>query len=320
MNTILKRTTAIAALAALPLAPIAAQAQSQGEQSQSQYGVQSKSETVPSDRDIKIYKSQEDKAPAKADVTKRDGEYIERSTQNAAENDSQADDDTGASTADNTTQNALKGKPDQAAASDTQTGQPAVNTQTSDAFEGKNVKPGVEPGEPPAQEQTQAGAGQEADLLVAKVGDSEIHRSDVLGVIGMLPPQLQQQPPEMLIPMALDQLVLRELILQEAQKEGLENDPEVTGMATDASDQAREDAMVQVWLDRQLADAVTEAKVNETYGTIQGQLGPQAPELEQIRPQIEQELRRQAFNEISTDLQADADVTIYGPDGQPVAQ
>lgn len=51
-----------------------------------------------------------------------------------------------------------------------------------------------------------------SDALVATVGDAEIRNSDLMRAIGALPPQLSSQPPEMVMSMALQQLVLRVLI------------------------------------------------------------------------------------------------------------
>jgi hypothetical protein len=158
------------------------------------------------------------------------------------------------------------------------------------------------------------------DAVVAKVGEREIRRSDVLTAIGKLPPELQQQPPEMLIPIAIDQLVMRELILQEAKEAGLESAPEVGALAQGSSQDARDDAMVRVWLDKELGQAVTDQKVNETYDAVKQQMGDDAPSIEALRPQIEQELRQQAFLDLSEELQADAEITVYGPDGRPITQ
>jgi hypothetical protein len=49
-------------------------------------------------------------------------------------------------------------------------------------------------------------------------------------------------------------------------------------------------------------------------------MGDQAPDVETLRPQIEQELRQQAFLDLSRDLQKDAEITLYGPDGEVVSQ
>ena len=201
---------------------------------------------------------------------------------------------------------------------DTQQGQGETQTQQSQGGQQTGQQAGQQ--QSPDQETGQAKAGQDEDMVVAKVGDREIRRSDVLTVIGMLPPQLQQQPPEMLIPIALDQLVMRELILQEAMEDGLANDPTVSALGEGSPEGAKEDAMVQVWLEQELGKAVTEEKVQQTYDTVKQQMGDQAPDVETLRPQIEQELRQQAFLDLSRDLQEDAEITLYGPDGQAVTQ
>ena len=204
-----------------------------------------------------------------------------------------------------------------------QTQQGQTETQPQQSSESQQTGQGTDQqaGQQQAGQQ-QGGQAQKAgqDMVVAKVGDREIRRSDVLTVIGMLPPQLQQQPPEMLIPIALDQLVMRELILQKAQQAGLENDPQVQSLAETASERAKEDAMVQVWLDKELGKAVTDEKVQQAYDTAKQQLGDQVPPIEAVRPQIEQQLRQQAFVDMSQELQSNAQVTLFGPDGQPIAQ
>lgn len=373
MTGILKRTTAIAALAALPLAPLAAHAESQ--QMTGDHGLQSQSALVPGEKAIDASKAQADTAPDTAQATRTDGGQVERMApdtrlQIASDSTHQATSD-GDAKGDAALKKVMQGQdtspgvePGQPPAQqqaisggdaqqaegngklkgvmqgqDTspgvEPGQPPAQQQAisgddaqqaegdadlKDVMQGQDTSPGVEPGQPPAQQQ-QAVDGDAPDVLVARVGEKDIMRSDILGVIGQLPPQMQSQPAEMLIPLALDQLVLRELILQEARDAGLEEDEEVTSMAAeDAPQIERENAMVQVWLDRELEGAVTDAGVSETYGAIQQQMGAEAPPLEQIRPQIEQELRRQAFADISADLQADADVTLFGPDGEPLTR
>lgn len=161
---------------------------------------------------------------------------------------------------------------------------------------------------------------QQPDALVATVGDAEIRGSDVMTVIGMLPPRLQSQPPEMLVPIALQQLIFRELILEQARAQNLADDPEVVALVEGSAQGAEEDAMVQVWIDRETANAVTEDAVLQVYGTLQPQGDQPVPQIEELRPQIEQHLRQQAMQEIQTRLQQDADIILYDPSGQPVAE
>ena len=165
----------------------------------------------------------------------------------------------------------------------------------------------------------QAEGGQE-DTLVATVGDAEIRGSDVLTVIGMLPPQMQSQPPQMLVPIALEQLILRELILEQARAANLAQDPEVIALVEGTAQGAEEDAMVQVWVDRELAGAVTDAEVERVYGTLQPQGQQPVPPMSELRPQIEQHLRQQAMQDIRDSLREGADIVFYDPSGQPVMQ
>ena len=184
----------------------------------------------------------------------------------------------------------------------------------------------------PAQEQTQqqssqstTGPGQmggdrQQDAVVATVGEAEILGSDVMTFIGMLPPQLQSQPPQMLVPLALEQLIFRELILEDARAQNLADDPEVVALVDGATQTAADDAMVQVWIDRETAGVVTDEAVQQAYDQAQSQGAQDLPPLEDVRPQIEQHLRQQALQEIRTRLSEGADIVVYDPTGRPVEQ
>jgi hypothetical protein len=159
---------------------------------------------------------------------------------------------------------------------------------------------------------------QQAEALILTVGDTEIRGREVMEAIGALPPQLRQQPLDMLVPIALDQLVMQELILQEAKNANLQNDPEVRALADPAAQAAQERAMVQVWLQRQLQERVTDQQIQQVYDGIKAaQPNAAVPPLEQIKPMIEQQVRQQALTEIRNNLRQGADITFYGPSGQP---
>lgn len=170
------------------------------------------------------------------------------------------------------------------------------------------------------QKAAQADGMEQPDALLATVGEADIRGSDVMSVIAMLPPGLRSQGPEMLVPLALDQLILRELILEEARAQNLAEDPEVARLSEGAAQGAEEDAMVQVWIDRELAGAVTDEAVRQVHDRLRPQDGQAVPPLEQLRPQIEQHLRQQAMQEIRDRLRQDAEVTFYDPSGQPVRE
>lgn len=161
------------------------------------------------------------------------------------------------------------------------------------------------------------GSGQ-SDRLIATVADTEIKASDIEAAVTALPPQLRQQmPAEMLARMAVDQLVLRAMILEDAKSQNLAEDPEVRELA-DANQQRNEDdAIVQVYVQRALEGVVTDEKVQSTYDEIASQSEEEIPPLDQVRPQIEQQVRQQRLAEIRDELQQEVEVTYYGPDGEP---
>jgi len=76
--------------------------------------------------------------------------------------------------------------------------------------------------------------------------------------------------------------------------------------------------MVQVWLDRELADVVTDEAVQDLYDEAEGQ--QDLPPLDEARPQIEQALVQQAIQDIRIDLEQDVEVVFYDESGQPLEQ
>lgn len=162
-------------------------------------------------------------------------------------------------------------------------------------------------------------SGDASDALVATLGGTEIRTSDLRRAIGTLPPPLSSQPPELVAAAALQQLLLREAILEQARSAGLAQDPEVQSLVTAATQGAEEDALVQVWLGRELAARVPAQSVDQAYAALGAITTGDLPPLEQVRPQIEENLRRQAIEELQATLLTGADITFYGPDGRPRA-
>lgn len=77
--------------------------------------------------------------------------------------------------------------------------------------------------------------------------------------------------------------------------------------------------MVQVWLDRELTKSLTDEAVQKSYDDVNQAQGPKdLPPLEAVRPQIEQHLRRQAMEELRTQLRKGADIVFYDLTGKPV--
>ena len=158
---------------------------------------------------------------------------------------------------------------------------------------------------------------QQQDQLIATVGEGEIRRSDVMQAITGLPPRAQQTPPQMLFPAVLDQLITRELMAQEARAQNLQDDPEVKELAQPQSDAAVEQAMIEVWIGRELANRITDEQVQAAVGTLKSQ-NPDLEETPGLTQQVKQALQVQAIADISDELRQGAEVTFYGPGGEPV--
>lgn len=209
-------------------------------------------------------------------------------------------------------------------APDQSSGQTGTPTQQAD--QGQNADPSTSGSASQGQQQPSQSAGgttgsageAQANALIATVGGTEIRGSDLMTVIGMLPPQLRSQQPQMLVPIALEQLIMRQLILEEAWADNLAEDPEVTALVNSNTQTAQEDAMVQVWLDRELEKSVTDEAVQQSYDTAQAQGQADLPPLEAVRPQIEEHLRRQAVEGLRTRLREGADIVLYDPTGKPI--
>lgn len=188
-----------------------------------------------------------------------------------------------------------------------------TQTQTTQTDSGENTNAGTDS----ASSNDASSANASEDMVIVRVGDADIRGSDISGAISLLPPQLQQQPPEMLVPMAVNQLIARELILKAAMADNLAEDAEVVALVDGAQMASEQDAMVQVWLQRELAGRVTDQDVQAEYDEIKANSEQEIPPLEAVRAQIEQQLRQEAFIGLEEDLRKDVEIVYYGPDGKP---
>jgi len=185
--------------------------------------------------------------------------------------------------------------------------------QESDSTQGQSMAEKIEQADAPDTAETDTAMTESLEThavmdspnaVIATVGDAEILGSDVTRVIGMLPPTMRQQPDKLLLSAALQQLVLRELILDRARSESLAEDPTFASLSEQASAEAVENITMQFWLQREMANAVTDEAVNAAYEEFTQSAQGDVPPLDAIRPQIEQELRRRGMDRIRADLQA----------------
>jgi peptidyl-prolyl cis-trans isomerase C len=110
-----------------------------------------------------------------------------------------------------------------------------------------------------------------ADPLLATVNGQGIHLSDVQAAGANLPAQLQQLPPQQLLPLLVNQLIDRKALLVAAQAEDLQKNPAVAKAMQDAADEKLENAYVQQQVAPQVSDAAVQAVYKADYA---GKPGP----------------------------------------------
>ncbi len=100
-----------------------------------------------------------------------------------------------------------------------------------------------------------------ADPVVAKVGNVEIHASDVSDAAQGLPEQYRSMPQAQLYSLLLDQIIDREAVGMLARKQGLDKDPAVIKAIARAQDQVIQNALIS----REVGPTVTEPALHARY-------------------------------------------------------
>lgn len=100
-----------------------------------------------------------------------------------------------------------------------------------------------------------------ADRVVLTADGVAVTESDVMRAIQNLPPQLQQLPPQMLLPQIADQLAIGVLIANQAEVDGLAEDPDVVTRL----ERARRSVLQGVWLERRLEAEITPSVLEGAY-------------------------------------------------------
>jgi peptidyl-prolyl cis-trans isomerase C len=106
-------------------------------------------------------------------------------------------------------------------------------------------------------------ASADPKTVVAKVNEEPITNADVSDVQKALPPQIVQQAKDKkkLFEGLRDQLVIVRLLVQEANKAGIEKDPDVQKQLT----RLKEGLLFQAYLSKQIAPQITEASLKAAY-------------------------------------------------------
>ena len=126
--------------------------------------------------------------------------------------------------------------------------------------------PGAAPATPPPSSRTAPPPpppppAPRPDVVVAKVGEQDIHLSELSEAAQTLPDEVRSMPPQVLYPMLLDQMVDRAALVIQAKKEGLGNEPQVQAAIARATDQVLQNAL----LSRDIGPSVTDAALHAQY-------------------------------------------------------
>lgn len=142
--------------------------------------------------------------------------------------------------------------------------QPAAQaeTQTADAKQDASAEqaevPEIKPGNP----------------VVAKVGDKEINRVDVLNFIQTLPENTRQMPIGQLFPLAVNEIVNSRIISKKVASANLDDDPTVKKQLEAAKDQIVRGVFVQ----KQIEKGMTDERLKEAYDLYVKNF-PEVPEI-----------------------------------------
>lgn len=118
-----------------------------------------------------------------------------------------------------------------------------------------------------------------ANPLIATVNNMQIHLNDLRAAAQNVPAQMQQLPPEQLMPLLLNQVVDRKALLIAARKSDLEKDPSVAALMEAAADTQLENAYMQKQIATQITDTAVQAAYDRDYAN---KPGPEQVEARQI--------------------------------------
>jgi len=120
-----------------------------------------------------------------------------------------------------------------------------TTTDTAEVEETTSEVPEIDPGNP----------------VVAKVGDDEILRLDVLNFITQLPPNIRQMPINQLFPLAQEQVINAKIVEMNIDTDSVEQDEAVKQKI----EMAREQIIRAAYLEQQVAKKMTEKRLKQAY-------------------------------------------------------
>jgi peptidyl-prolyl cis-trans isomerase C len=117
-----------------------------------------------------------------------------------------------------------------------------------------------------------APAQTDPDPVLATVNGQPIHLSDVKEATSTLPPQARGMPPQQLYPMLLEQLIDARALLIQAQRTGLDKDPDVQRSMQAAQERALETALLNKVVRPQVSDEAVKARYDQDIAGKTGEV------------------------------------------------
>ncbi|WP_284947330.1 peptidylprolyl isomerase [Acidisoma cladoniae] len=108
------------------------------------------------------------------------------------------------------------------------------------------------------------------DPVVAIVNGDDVHLSDLSALTRNLPQQLQGMTPDQLYPILLEQLVDQKAMAIAANKQGLENDPEVKKRIAAGIEQVMQAALITKSVGPEIGEAQIQARYKSEYADKPG--------------------------------------------------
>ncbi len=109
-----------------------------------------------------------------------------------------------------------------------------------------------------------------ANPVLATVNGEPIRLTDLQAAADNLPAQMQQMPPDQLLPLLLNQQIDRKALLVAARKEKLEKKPDIAAQMQAAADEKLENAYVQQQVSPQVTEAAIQADYTKNYASKPG--------------------------------------------------
>ena len=135
--------------------------------------------------------------------------------------------------------------------------------------------------------------------VVAKIGDEEIMRLDVLNFITQLPPNIRQLPIDQLFPLAQEQVINAKIVEMNIDTDSVEQDEEVQQRI----EQAKEQIIRAAYLEQQVAQKMTDKRLKQAYDEFIKEQ-PDVQEAKAAHILVEDE---ETANDIIAKLKADGD-------------